>query len=686
MLQKDLRQSIILFLSIILSISVLTTLGYFQNWAFVVQFAAFFRFGSYLVTAVYACLPILILGHFIVRKVLRCHFDESPAGSILIAWAMGWAVIILIGLLLLGIGLYSPLVWIVIAFIINLLSFFGVLRKRWQPLIHFKQNVLPEMREYVIGELTGPARLWNISILLLILVALLHTFIPPNSRDALAYHLVLPRLWEFQRHWFVNSDNYHLIFPANIEIIWGYALAVGGIHLPRLITLAFGILTIAWMRKWLKDSGFDSWVIGFCLFFFLFTPLIIVMIAFSDVEWPMIYFIFLGFWGARRYLETRERLFAILTGVCWGISVGTKYSAIPVVCFLGFEYVFSVIDKSSLRKSLSAFIVLIVGIFVFSGPWFFRNYILTNDPIYPLSQVLAIDSTVSDSVEQLDVRYLTRHEDLKGAWRWNQWLFYSTVGRFPDYYMHLGWPLLHYAVVLLGWKHWRNRPWLSVILLSILFFYFSPSPRIFFPILGLTWLFLPYYIQPFSLRRIFRAVFTGIILLFAASSFCMIIHCWFMSYNHASQYYLMGLIDDDDMLMKDGIVTPVMKWIRDQSPMDSRFWVWCEDKVFYFDRWTRSSSPYDYPSFLEILDTQGVQGLSSEINNDRINYVVVNTSRCSLPLKTVYMEKKTWQVSEGKSQELDEWMKCHLRLIGKDDRFELYQVNGIAPLIKPPET
>ena len=91
MLQKDLRQSNIIFFGIIFSISVLTAIGYFQDWPFVMRFAAFFRFGSYLVTAVYACLPILILGHVIVRKVLKCHLDESPAGSILIAWAMGWA-------------------------------------------------------------------------------------------------------------------------------------------------------------------------------------------------------------------------------------------------------------------------------------------------------------------------------------------------------------------------------------------------------------------------------------------------------------------------------------------------------------------------------------------------------------------------------------------------------------------
>jgi hypothetical protein len=328
--------------------------------------------------------------------------------------------------------------------------------------------------------------------------------------------------------------------------------------------------------------------------------------------------------------------------------------------------------RGSFRQFFQGMVFFLGGIILFACPWFFRNYLQTHNPFYPLGQMFF--NNLSDAVAGPESSFLAEYENLKGFWKWNQWLFYSTIGRASDYYMHLGWPLLHYIVIFFGWKQLRHRPWISVAALSVFFFYFSPTPRIFLPVLGLTWIFLPYYLRPFSPYAGFRVLCTVIMLVFAVSSSCMMYHAWFMSYNRSSQDYLIGMINDDALLMKDEIMTPVVKWVRDESPKDSRIWLWCEDKAFYFDRWVRPSSPYDYPSFLGIRDADGIDALSSEIERDHIDYVVVNTNHCPFPLKVINLEKTAWRVPDEVTLELSEWISRHLKLIGKDNRFELYEI------------
>lgn len=674
MLTEATKKPIIAISIIVGLIAVMICLGLLLKWPLAMEVLTWLSFLGRFIVALYAIIPVVVVGHWVTGHVFRRPHGGSAIWSILAAWATGWAVIVVTGIILISSGLYSPIIWIVFAFTVNVLFVIHLARRNWQPLTHFRKDVFPALQRNLSGDLAGPAAMWNILILLLVALGFLQAMIPPNTRDELAYHLVLPRLWEFQRNWWIPVDNYHLLFPANMEVVWGYGLAVGGLHLPRLITLMFGVLTIALMRKWLTDIDLDSWTRGFSLFFFLITPLALVMIAVNDVEWPMLFFVLLGYMASRQYAEAKRTSYFLLTTLCWGISVGIKYTAVPVVALLGCGWIFSLARRLSARRALMGLLALTIGILVFAAPWFIRNYYLTGDPIHPLGQLLPISTPDATTTNLPDINSLSRYENLPDFWRWNQFLYYAMAGAASDYFMHPGWPLLHWLVILFGWKSARYKPWLTVVLLSALLFYFSPSPRIFFPLMGLTWLFLPDYANVLGRHQASRLTVSALMLLFATSSFGMVFHSWFMSYNRSSQDYLIGILDDTELLQKDDIITPVVRWVRERTPKSSRIWVWCEDKVFYFDRWVRPDSPYDYPAFLHTLQTRGAEGLSQEIEKDRINYVIVNTARCAFPLQVVKMEKMAWPVSESISQDLRLWMDRNLRPIAKDHRFELYEV------------
>jgi hypothetical protein len=230
------------------------------------------------------------------------------------------------------------------------------------------------------------------------------------------------------------------------------------------------------------------------------------------------------------------------------------------------------------------------------------------------------------------------------------------------------------AVLLLGWKFRGRKPWVTVIILSVVFFYFTPAPRIYFPLMLLTWLFLPGFLETFSRRKWHRWIISVLMVGWMIPSISISFYDGFMTYGRASQDYLMGLINDEMLLRRDAIVTPVMVWVREKTPWDSRLWVWGDDRVFYFDRWVRPSSPYDFPEFLKILKSSGTRALTQSVKTDKIDFIAINTRNCSFTSKTIKTEKMSWTIPDALLEQLNSWIKQNLELVFKDRKFKLYRI------------
>jgi len=663
------------FIVLVVSLSVfMITAGFIWRWHLIIQFEFIFRALKWILTTIYIIAPILALGHWLSRKILPFYSECSPTKKMIVSWTLGWAVVIILGLIQLGTGTYSSLNWIILNLVINLAILFWLFLKRWLPLKIFCNHFFPALGKDIIGERSKPARVWNTLVLILLALAFLRTVLPPDALDELMYHLALPRLWEFQHNWWMNLDNYHLLFPANMEIIWGYALSTGGLHIPRILTWLFGMLTIMFLRNWLKDNNFDGWTRGISLVFLLLAPMTLITLSINYVEWPLLLWIFLGWWAGRQVVKTGHRSYLILTAISWGLVLGIKYSAFPVICILTIEWLLHLVRQLTIKQTFLALMALVLAGMVFSGPWLFRNFISTKDPLYPVGGVMFSTLTKKGPSTITRIDYLTRNENLTGIWRWNPWFYHANVDKVSDNRLHFGWPLLLFLVIVLGWRSLGKKPWISVIFLTLIFFYFTPAPRIYFPLMGLTWLFLPDFLKRFSHTKVFRSIISGLMILIMVPSIPMIFHSGFRAYDQAGQDYLLGFIKDKTYLREAKFLTPVMEWIHQNTSPDSRLWAWGEAEIFYFERWIRPSSPYDIPAFINRVQKSGIQSLSTEIKKDNIDYIIINTDNCNLPLKKGKTLKLNWTLSESLSQQLDSWIKKHLKPLVRDYRYELFKV------------
>jgi hypothetical protein len=638
--------------------------GLLLRWPLAWPLIAALRMLGWTLVAAYSAAPVLAVGAALTRRFTS---GEALSWQLLSAWAVGWSAVVGAGTAMLASGVYFEIAWVALAAAGNVALLVFLVVRRWQPLRDLQKGAAAAWNRLRAQGCVG----WDLAIVLCLASAVLLASLPPDARDELVYHLALPRFWSFQHDWWVPLDNAHWLFPANAELVWGYGIAVGGIHVPRLLTLMFGLATLVLLGSWLAEQRYDPWTARVSVLFLVLAPMSLVLLGISNAEWLLLFFLLLGWRAGRLYLASVRPGAAALTALAWGVCLGFKYTAFPVVAVLALEWLVALGRRHGARRVLAAAAALLLAGAVFAGGWLFRNARSTGDPLYPVGGAL-LGAAASEEASP-DTGYLLDYSRLRGLWRLAPWLYHATADPVIDQRLHLGWPILLLGVTALGWRRMRDRPWFAVVGVSLLLLRFSPAPRAYVPVMGLAWLFLPDALQTVASRpRLRRAASTGMVVLLLTSL------PWFYvvltRYSPGAGDYLLGRIADAEFLSRSGVVTPVVRYVNSSTPPDARIWLWCGEQTFYLERWTRASSSLDKPLFLTWFERFGEQGFSRSLAEARVDFVLVETSNCQIPPLSVRTEAREWTVASELRPVIARWMKDELREVARDDSYVLYRV------------
>jgi hypothetical protein len=682
--QAGLRLPAVTLAAAAAAVAGLAGVGLACHWPLSVPLVAVARLLRWLVALLYVAVPVVALGALLARRV-GPQDAASPGWRAALAWTLGWTAVVLCGTVALALGVYHDTIWSVGALLGNLVLLAWLLRVRWRPVLEAYAWLRSCWRRAQMG---GVGSLWDLVLLVCAMGALALATLPPGTRDELAYHLALPQFWRFQHDWWVPPDNAHWLFPANAEVIWGYGMAAGGIHVPRLLTLAFGLATLALLTSWLKETGATAWMSRISLVFLLAAPMVLVLLGTCSVEWPMLFFLVLGWRASKVYLATGARRDLAMTALAWGLCLGFKYAVFPVVAGLALEWWVALARRRGLPQACAALGALVAGAAVFAGGWLARNWHLTGDPFYPLGGTLT--GTAGAAARQADV--LLNYSGLTGTWRFFPWLYHAAAESVLDQRLHLGWPILLVAVVLAGWRWAARLPWFTVVAVALLYLRFTPAPRAYVPVMMLAWLFLPEFLralaQPSWARRVI-AVLMLVLVLTSLPWFTVVLartapaapadHVSGTSLARLSgsdnvQNYLLGNISDAELLRRDEIITPVIDWLRTRTPADARIWVWGGERTFYLERWARASSYLDRPLMLTWFEAYGAQGMTRKLVQEHLDFVLVDTVACPLPPVAIRTEAGTWPIPPSLQPVIAGWMRANLRELVHDHVYTLFLV------------
>lgn len=652
------------------ALAVAVLASFIFHWPLRFPAIGLFRAAAWAAAGALCVPPVLLAGYLIVRRVAPADgaWDARTLG--IASWGVGGAVCMLLGVAALALGVYSEWLWRAGAAAAYLWLLAWAFRTRGGPLRAGLRALWPP------GEHPGPSFAlfsWRSLMVALGLMAAAHGMLPPDVSDELSYHLVLPRLWALQGDWQVPGGNPHLFFPAGQEVLWGYASAVGGEGTARFLTLFAAFMALAAMAHYMAQRGFDRWVREVSLVFLLVTPMMLAAAPVAFVEWPLLFHVFLGWWMARRALERGERGAVLVAALAWAVALGMKYSAAPIVAVLVLEWLIRLFLRDR-RRGLEGAALLLAGALLLAAPWYARNWRQTGDPAFPLGALAGLEPAGGAHRTGTEAAAIVDYSRLAGAWRWNAWLYHSTAEPQADNRLHLFWPILLLAALGWGWKRRDRLPWWGVAAGTLLFLAFTPAGRIYFPLLGLVWLFLPDLASRFPEGARGRRWASAALLAVTLLSVPFTVNFWFMSRARAAQDYLWGTMDREAFLRREGLVTPAVQWVREHTPPEARLWSWGEDRVLYLDRWVRPSSPYGLPEFLRLVGSGGPDELTRQVVRDRIDFVYRDLRRCPAELSVMRTGSSVLPVEPVVSRRALEWIETHLQVVFQDERAVVYRV------------
>ncbi|HLF90169.1 MAG TPA: hypothetical protein VI451_14580 [Anaerolineales bacterium] len=291
-------------------------------------------------------------------------------------------------------------------------------------------------------------RIIGLGCILLLGFPLLTALAPPFMFDALVYHLTLPKVYLS-----AGRIDYQpwLIFwgmPQMIEMLFTWAISLGGIETASILNWGIGVLTLVGLVSWTASriSPRAGWVAAASL---LSGFSLVISLGWGYVEWLMMLFglvtlILLDMWSTGN-----ERKFLLLTGLCTGFAIGTKYTAgVLAICGMGviFWHFRRVWQNGAIEILWFVFPIFLAVI-----PWLIKNYLFTDNPFYPLLFPAGAMNEVRLEIYQNQLVF--------GDWRdavflpWQATMFGVHGG--DGYSISMGPLLLGFSA--LGWVGWQKR-------------------------------------------------------------------------------------------------------------------------------------------------------------------------------------------------------------------------------------
>ena len=223
----------------------------------------------------------------------------------------------------------------------------------------------------------------------LIIAVMILSCVPPVSRDALTHHLAVPKLY------LKHGDVYEIpslvfsYYPMNLDLLYVIPLYFGNDIIPKFIHFSFALLT-AWLIFGYLRKRIDALYALLGALFFLSLPVIVKLSITVYVDLGLIFFSTASLVYLFKWIETDFKIKYLIISAIWcGLAVGTKYNGLIVLflltLFVPFIYLRSIHSRmlSQSRAIGYSAVFMLVALFVFS-PWMIKNYIWTNNPIYPL--------------------------------------------------------------------------------------------------------------------------------------------------------------------------------------------------------------------------------------------------------------------------------------------------------------
>ncbi|HEU4510850.1 MAG TPA: glycosyltransferase family 39 protein [Pyrinomonadaceae bacterium] len=318
-------------------------------------------------------LTILLCAGNLLGEKLKVNFAgtaEEIAFSLFLGMGAVGSAILILGLL----GQLRPLP---VAALLVVLA--GISRRRFSKLYRI---ILEGLRR---ATLTREARIVGLLYASFLIFLLLRAATPPNTADEVIYHLPVTKSFVEQGRVYPMFDNALGNLPFLVHMMYALCVMADSDIAARLFSLFLAAGTALALYGFC--TRYLTRRVGVVAMFAFFAAGMVVEVAVSTrIDVSLAGVLFLATYAMINYFETERAGWLWMSALLAGFSLGIKHSAGIWLVLIGALYLFEALirKRQRLTTMLSRGIAYAVIAAAIASPWYIKNYVWFDNPLYPL--------------------------------------------------------------------------------------------------------------------------------------------------------------------------------------------------------------------------------------------------------------------------------------------------------------
>ena len=217
----------------------------------------------------------------------------------------------------------------------------------------------------------------------LLAAALLLALTPETARDALIYHLAVPKMYLKHHEFYFVPGNVFANYPFHTELLYLLALYLHGDILAKLVNFSFLPVILLGIRQFALHHMARNAFPYLSMLIFLTIPSIFVNAHMAYNDFAVVLYTMSALFAFITWRERQERGWILMCALFSGMALASKYTTllIPSLGVLGILMAHRDSEKGSeVIRDLALFIVVMA---LFGAPFYIKNWIMTGNPFYP---------------------------------------------------------------------------------------------------------------------------------------------------------------------------------------------------------------------------------------------------------------------------------------------------------------
>ncbi len=207
---------------------------------------------------------------------------------------------------------------------------------------------------------------------------------PAIGKDALIYHLAVPKLFLKHHGLYFIPGNIFSHYPLGGEMLYVVGLVLRGEVFAKEVHFIMALCVLLGMWQFMRHHISEALFIPLALLIFYTIPSVFVISHSAYNDLTVSFYTLLAVYAFVNWFARRDSVWLMLCGVFSGLAMSTKYTAL----FLPFLGCLGVLwacrhHKLSLQRALRLLLAYFACTFIVGSPFYIKNWIMTGNPFYP---------------------------------------------------------------------------------------------------------------------------------------------------------------------------------------------------------------------------------------------------------------------------------------------------------------